>query len=490
MGLVMLVSLYTVRVVLNTLGKVDYGIYNVVGGIVVMFSFLSNTMAVAAQRFFSYELGKGKHDQLKKTFSAVIVIYVLMAIIIGIMAETLGLWFLNTQMNIPVDRLEAARWVYHFSVFSFLATILKSPYDAVIMSRENMKVYAYISVVDVVLKLVIVYLLLLFQIDKLKLYATLVFAVTIINVLIYWIYCRRKYPESRFSFIWDKALFKTLLSYSGLNMLGSVAMVANNQGLNILLNVFFGPVVNAARGIAYQINYIISQLTQNFMTAVRPQIIKYYATQEREQMFELIFRSTKFSYFLLSAIAMPLLLETHFILALWLKNPPEYTVIFTRLIIVMTVIESFSYPLMTSAQAAIQHFKKYMLTISAIMILNLPISYAFLKLGFQPQVVFYISIINTSICLLVRLYLLRSIIGLHMRTYIRKVFFPVITTTLLSVIIPLIIIHNFEEGLIRFIMSVIVGGIVSVTIIYFIGITNEERNFIFRMIKNKFKKNN
>jgi O-antigen/teichoic acid export membrane protein len=264
MLLIMGVSLYTVRIVLNTLGVEDYGIYNVVGGIVVMFSFLSNTMASASQRFFAFELGRKDYDQLKKTFSMTVTIYLIIAVIILILAETLGLWFLNTQLSIPVERMETANWVYQFTIFSFMMTMLTVPYNAAIVAHERMNVYAYVSIVEAFLKLLIVYILVLFSYDKLKLYAILMFGVTTFITLIYRTYCKRQFQECSYNFYWEKPLFKELIGYSGWNLFGAIAGILNNQGINILLNIFFGPIVNAARAIAYQVNTAVNQFVTNF----------------------------------------------------------------------------------------------------------------------------------------------------------------------------------------------------------------------------------
>jgi O-antigen/teichoic acid export membrane protein len=377
MLLTMVVSLYTVRVVLNTLGIVDYGIFNVVAGIVTTFSFLSVTLATATQRFFSFELGRNNYEQLKKTFSMTMTIYIMVAIIILVLAETLGLWFLNTKMSIPAERMEAANWIYQFSILSFMMTMFTIPYDAAIIAHERMDVYAYVSMIEVSLKLLIVYLLMIVSMDKLKLYAILILGVTTIITLIYRTYCQKKFDECHYSFYWDSNLFKTIAGYSGWNLFGSLAGVFNDQGINILLNIFFNPVINAARGIAFQISNSINLFVSNFSTAVNPQIIKYYAQNENQKMQTLVFQSSKFSYFLLFIITMPVLLETNLILSLWLKAVPEYVVLFTRLVIITTLIDSLSGPLITSALAT-GKIKYYQIIIGGFKLFNLPICFFFL----------------------------------------------------------------------------------------------------------------
>lgn len=483
MLLIMSVSLYTVRVVLNTLGVVDYGIYNVVGGVVSMFAFLSATMASASQRFFSFELGRNNQEQLKKTFSMTITIYAMVAIVILILAETVGLWFLNTKMTIPADRIDAARWIYQFSILSFMMTMFTIPYNASIIAHEEMKVYAYVSIIEVGLKLLIVYLLVLFSFDKLKLYAVLMFLVTTIVTFIYRTYCTRKFSECRFSFYWNKPLFKQIVSYSGWNLFGALAGMSNNQGINIMLNVFFGPIVNTARGIAYQVSSSVNQFVQNFVTATNPQIIKYYADDNKEQMLALVFRSSKFAFILLFILSMPILLETNFVFTLWLKDVPEYVVLFTRLVIICALIDSLSFPLMTTAQAT-GRIKKYQSITGSIMLLNLPVSYIFLKIGYPPVTVFYIAIVNSCVCLLIRLYLLRSMVGLQVKRYLANVILPLSIVILTSYIIPLFLKSEMNEGIIKFIVVAIAGLICSVACIFLFGLSAEERAYSMVLIKN------
>ena len=338
MFLIILVSLYTVRVVIKTLDITDYGIYTAVGGIVLALSFLSQTIASASQRFFAYELGRKDYLKLKRTFSIIFIVYVAIALIILLIAETLGLWFLNNVMTIPSDRLEAANWVYQFALFSFIVKILTNPYNAIIIARENMKIYAYVSIIEVFLKLLIVYLLIVFSVDKLKLYAVLIFVVTCIVSAIYRFICCRKYKEARFSFYWDRTLFRSVFSYSSWTLFGTMAGVANNQGTNLILNVFFGPVLNAAYSIAYQVSTVIQQFSSNFFMAIRPPLIKSYAEKNYDYMMQLFYLSSRFSFLLLYAIILPLILEVEFILKLWLGTVGEYMVLFTQLVLLIARI--------------------------------------------------------------------------------------------------------------------------------------------------------
>ncbi|MCI1683194.1 MAG: MATE family efflux transporter [Bacteroides sp.] len=482
MLLIMAVNLYTVRVVLKTLGAVDYGLYNVVGGIVMMFGFLSGTMASASQRFFAFELGRKNYVRLKQTFSMTMTIYLMIGAIILLLAETIGLYFLNTQMTIPPERMEAAKWVYQFSILSFMMTMFTVPYNASIIAHERMNVYAYVSIIEAVLKLLIVYLLVAFLFDKLKLYAILTFSVTTLVTFIYRTYCNRKFEECRFSFYWEKTLFREIVSYSGWNLFGALASVFNNQGVGIVLNLFFGPLVNAAQAIAYQVNNAINQFVQNFMTAVRPQIIKYYAANEKKQMLKLVFQSSKFSFLLLFILTMPILLETNFILEVWLKNSPQYVVLFTRLIIVSALIDSLSYPLMTVVQAT-GKVKKYQSSVGGMMLLNLPLSYLFLKLGYPAQTVFYLAILNSITCLFLRLILLRKMIDFPIMNYIQQTIIPLLLIAVFSYAIPYLLVTEMNKGFIRFFVVGLVGLISTGLFIYIMGLSKDEKQYINSFIK-------
>lgn len=482
MLLIMGVSFYTVRVVLNTLGAVDYGLYNVIGGIVVMFSFLSNTMASASQRFFAFELGRKNYRQLKRTFSITMTIYGIIAVVILVLAETVGLWFLNAHLTIPAERMEAANWVYQFTILSFMMTMIAVPYNAAIIAHERMKIYAYVSIVEAILKLAVVYVLLVFSYDKLKLYAVLMFGVTSLITLIYRAYCKKQFMECSYQFFWEKKLFQKLIHFSGWNLFGALAGIFNNQGINILLNVFFGPIVNAARAIAYQINNAINQFVSNFLMATRPQITKYYANGEKENMLNLVFQSSKFSYLLLFLLSMPILLETRFLLTLWLKEIPEYVVVFTRLIITTSLIDSLSFSLMSAAQAT-GEIRNYQATVGGVMLLNLPVSYFFLKLNYPPQSVMYIAMANAVVCLALRLILLRKMVQFPIVRYLKKVLLPLFVTSVVSCLIPLFFRYQLAENLYRVLLVGLLGAVSTLFIAFFFGISSSERRYVLRIFQ-------
>lgn len=478
----MLVSLYTSRVVLNTLGIEDFGIYNVVGGIVTMFGFLNASMSSATQRFLSFELGRRDFKKLREVFCMSLNIHFLIAGIVLILAETIGLWFLNNQMVIPLERVIAANWVYQFSIAAFIVTIISVPYNASIIAYERMNVFAYISILEVSLKLLVVFILQWSNVDKLKLYAVLLFLVSLLIRIIYGIYCKRKIASCSYTFVKDKELFKTLFSYAGWNLWGNLASVTMGQGINILLNLFFGPVINAARGIAYQVSNAVNQFSTSFQMAVNPQIIKSYASDNRIYMHQLIFSSAKYSFFLLFALALPILLETEFILTLWLKIVPEKTVLFTRLVIAIVLIDCMSGPLMTAAQAS-GKIKVYQSVVGGLLLLILPISYIFLKLGFPPETTMLVNLAISIIALFVRLWIITPLVGLSVTLFIKSVLVPVSLVTTFSIILPGINFYITEESALRIVSTFILSFMSVILSIYYIGLNQSERERVLSKVK-------
>lgn len=487
MLLTMAITLYTSRIVLNTLGVEDFGIYNVVGGFVTMFAFLNSAMASATQRFLSFEIGRKDLVQLRNVFSMSVNIHFIIAFVILLLAETVGLWFVNTQLTIPPERMNAAQWVYQFSILSMMVSIVSVPYNAIIIAHERMNVFAWVSIAEVSLKLLIVFMLQWFGFDKLKLYAVLVFSVSLIIRFIYGLYCKYNFKESKFRFFWDKPLFRTLMSYAGWNLWGNAASVIMGQGVNILLNIFFGPVVNAARGIAYQVRGAVQQFVGNFQMAMNPQIIKLYASDNMKQMHQLIFRGAKYSFFLLFIMSLPILLETEIILRLWLKTVPEYTVIFTRLIIVNILIDSISGPLMTAAQAS-GRIKLYQSVVGGLLILNLPISYLFLKLGFAPQITVYVSICVSIVALYARLKIINPLVNMKIMEYMNAVVFRIIPVILVAFIPPFLIYYTLEGNFVRLLFTCAISVISVLTTIYYLGLNKSEKQFMASKVKQLISK--
>lgn len=487
MLLTMLVTLYTSRVVLEILGVEDFGIYNVVGGIVVMFSFLNGTMASATQRFLAFEIGRNDFERLKKTFSLTLTIHVLIAFIILILAETIGLWFLNTQMNIPVERMEAARWVFQFSIFTSMIGIIQVPYNAAIIARERMNIYAYISIIEVCLKLLIVFMLTWISFDELKLYALLIFIVSLLISSFYKLYCVHFFKECVYHWAWDKELCQILLGYAGWNLIGNVSFVARTQGINILLNIFLGPAINAARGIAVQVNTAITSFVANFQLAVNPQIIKSYASKDILGMNKLIMQSSKYSFLLLYILALPLLLETDYILKIWLTVIPNYGVLFCRLMIISTLIDTLSGTLLYGVLAT-GKVKKYQLVMSCIFLFNMPLSYISLKLGYSPEYTIYVEMLLYVLALFARLLLVNKLVSLSIMEYFKKVIIKCLLVVTLSCILPILLRLNMQDGLLRLFCVSLLSLISSIVLIYYIALYKSEKVFFQNMYKTRIVK--
>lgn len=486
---IMVVTLYTSRVVLKTLGVEDFGIYNVVGGIVAMMGILNGAMSVSTQRYLTFELGKGDTVRLKQVFSTCFLIYLLLSGIFLVFAETVGLWFLNNKLIIPEERIVAANWVYQFSVISCINTLMVNPYNAVLIARERMNIYAYISIVEVILKLVIVYLLLVIPFDRLIIYGMLFLLMSIAVTMIYRIYCIRNYAESRFQYYWDKPLFMQLMSYSGWNLFGSLSGLVKGQGLNILLNMFFSPSVNASRGIAYQINNAITQFFTNFYTAVRPQITKYYAQGDLENMFKLVFRSSKFSFYLIFLLSLPIIIEAPYIIELWLGQLPDYVVPFTRMIVLISAIDSMASPLMTTCHAT-GRIKLYQSVVGTLIILNVPISYCFLRfMDCSPNIVFAVSLSLSTIALFLRVAIVKHLIdSFPVWDYVIKVLGLSLVIALLSAVVPSLL-HSYLPSSFLNCCIVVAASLLSTLIsVFLFGLTKGERQVIMEMVRKRIFK--
>lgn len=487
MLLTMVVALYTSRVVLSTLGVEDFGIYNVVGGFVTMVGFLNHGMTSATQRFLSFEIGTADPTRLKHTFFMSVNIHVILAVIILLITETVGLWVVNTQLTIPPERMNAANWVYQFSILTFLITVVTVPYHAVIIAHERMSIFAWLSIVEVFLKLLIVFMLQWFGFDKLKFYAVLMFAVTLIIRSLYGNYSVRSFFECRYRFYWNKSLFKTMMSYGGWSLWGNGAYAMSDQGVNMVLNMFFGPVVNAARGVAYQIKGAVYGFVLNFQVAVNPQIVKSYASNNLSYMYKLIYQSSKFSFFLLYIISLPLLYETEYILSLWLKEVPEYTVLFVRLVIVNILIESLSGSLIGAAQAT-GRVRVYHAAVGSVTISILPISYLFLHFGKGPEVAFYVIIAGSIIGLFLRLFILSSLIQLDIKGYFFSVLLRVGGVAILAIALSSALIMRLEVSFIRLLLSVLICTMSTFGAIYLIGLNKDDKGFLREMFNKFFKR--
>jgi O-antigen/teichoic acid export membrane protein len=472
--LIMLVSLYTIRVVLNTLGAEDYGIYNVVSGVVLMFGFLSNSMAGVSQRYFAFEIGRSDYEQLRRVFSLNFCIYILITVVVLLLTETVGMWFVNNKLSIPPGRRSAVLWVYQFAVISFIFTILTTPYMAVIIAHEDMNIYAYVSILEAVLKLGIVFILEVVESDKLKVYGILMCGVVFINTAIYRTICVAKYKECKLIFYWDKKLFKEIFAYNGWNLFGHISGMLRNQGTTVLLNQFFNPLVVAAQSIAASVNAAVSSFSSNFLNALHPQIIKNYSAGQKENMQRLAFRGAKASYFLMYLFSLPFFLEMPIILSLWLKQPPQYAVVFTRLILINVLVNSISYPIVTMAMAT-GRIKGYMLTLGLIQVLGFIAALIILLVGFSPWTVFVLSIGIDVVMFNVRLFLTKKLVGFSIKEFFKKTVYPVCIVSLLSPVVPVIIMLVINQSILR-LFAVGFFAVISLGVCVFtLGLDVEER---------------
>lgn len=484
----MVVSLYTSRVILNALGVEDFGIYNVVGGVVAMFTVISGSLSAAISRFITYELGKGDQSKLNKIFSASVTIQLLLSLIIVVLIESVGVWFLNAKMTIPADRVTAANWVLQFSIITFVINLISVPYNAAIIAHERMSAFAYISILEAIGKLAIAFFIMWSPIDKLIYYAILMCTVAVIVRLTYGHYCKKHFTECTYHFHWDKDILKQMFGFAGWNFIGASSVVFRDQGGNIILNIFFGPTVNAARGIANQVNTAITGFVQNFMTALNPQITKSYASGDGEYMMTLIFQGARLSFYMLLLLSLPVLINTHYILVIWLKIVPEHAVLFVRLILIFAMCESISNPLIT-AMLATGKIRNYQIVVGGLQLLNLPLSYLCLKTGFVPESILVVAIIISLACLFARLYMLWGMIGLSSILYMKNVFLNVLVVALLSAIIPYMLFCYMKETFFSFIIITLIAVLCTLVVEFYIGCNQKERFFVLnkvRNIKNKF----
>ncbi len=479
---ILCVGLYTSRIVLNALGVEDYGIYNVVGGFVAFFSFLNGSMATATQRFITFELARGNIERQITTFSTAAIIHFVIAVLIVIAAETVGLWFVYNKLVIPEERFSAAIWVYQFSILTTFVSIVSIPYNAAIIAHEKMSAFAYISILDTVLKLIIVFLLTRVTFDKLIFYAFLLFCISLLDRLIYGIYCKRQFAETQMKLIFDKKLFRAMTNIAGWSLFGNIAGISYTQGLNVLLNMFFGPAVNAARAIAVTIQGVVTGFVTNFQMALNPQITKSYAVGDLQRMHALIFASSKYSFFLLLLIALPIMIETQTILTLWLKIVPNYTVWFVRLILCILLIDTLSNPLMISAQA-VGRVKVYQSVVGGILLLILPIAYMALKLGGNPEIVFIVHLTVAVVALISRVIIVGRMVSFSFSSYVRKVLLPISTVFVLATGTSAILFYITPNGGIMGTVIIVVFALVFTSVAILVtGINTSERKLLWDKI--------
>ncbi len=477
----MLIGLYTSRVNLHSLGVEDYGIYNVVGGIVVMFSVINASISASISRFLTFELGTGNIERLKKIFSTSVTIQIIISLIILVLAETIGLWFLNNKMVIPESRMYAANWVYQFSIFTFILNLICMPYNACIVAHERMSAFAWISIYDAVTKLAVALLTFIAPIDKLIFFSGIIVVFVLIQRMIYNWYCHRNFEECHYSFVFEKSLLKQMFGFAGWNFIGATSAILRDTGGNIVINLFCGPAVNAARGIANAVNSAVLGFANSFTMALNPQITKSYASGDRENMMRIIYKGARFSFYLILVLGLPVLMETDYVLRIWLKIVPEHTVWFIRLTIIFAMSEAISNPLVT-AMLATGRIRNYQIVVGGIQMMNLPISYICLRMGCAPEAVMIVAIILSQMCFLSRMYMLRPLIGLKVRSYLKNVYLNIIFVSCVSVIIPLFVVSSMSEYFLRFVIVALVSLISACVSVIYIGCTKGERTFILSKV--------
>lgn len=484
---VMFISLYTSRVILEALGVEDYGIYQVVGGMVMMFSIISSSLSTAISRFITFEIGSGDKERLKKIFSTSITIQIVIALIVTLLVEVIGIWFMDTEMQIPAERMNAARWVLHCSVLTFCINLLSVPYNACIIAHEHMSAFAYISILEAVIKLAICYAIMVSPIDKLIFYAILMLLLAIAIRIIYAVYCHRNFEESRAKNGFDKSIFKEMIGFSGWSFFNNSAFILNNQGINMLMNVYFGVVVNAARGIAVQVENSVLQFVNSFTTAINPQITKSYANGDLQGMHKLVCRGARFSYFMILFIALPIIIEAEQILCMWLVEVPEHAVAFVQLSLIMGMCDCIGNTGYTACIAT-GKLKTYSLTITSIGCLEFPLAWGFFAMGAAPEYAYITYIAVKTTILFVRMFLLKNMIGLKVNTYIKSVFKPIVITTSTAIIAPIILHFYMEESIMRLIIVVVTSIVSSALAALYLGMNKNERTSIIKGIVRKFFK--
>jgi len=474
----MAISLYTSRVILEALGVDDFGVYNVVGGFVALFGILCKSLSSAASRFLNFEMGRGDKDKLAKVFSTTLTIHVALAIFIAVLAEFIGVWFVNNMMVISPNRLYAANWVFQFSVLTFCFNLITVPYHATIIAHERMNVFAYIGIFEGVAKLLICFLLLVSPLDRLIFYGILMFLIQLIVCLMNQIYCRNHFLECEYHFVHEKEMFMEISGFASWNMIGSSSAILRNQGNNILINIFFGPVVNAARAVANQVLHAVHAFVENFFIALKPQITQSYANGNWPYMMTLIFQGSRLAYYMLLFLCMPILLNTDYLLHLWLITIPDHSVSFVQLTLVFTMIESISSPLIT-AQLATGRIRNYQLVVGGLQIMNVPINYIILKMGGIPETILYVTIVISVCCLCARLYMLTSSIHLSVWDFTVRVLLNISLVSIVSLIIPLCLLQVLVENFASFVLITSVSFISTAFSILYVGCDKSERQFVY-----------
>lgn len=488
MFITMAIGLYTSRIVLQALGISDYGVYNVVGGIITMLSFLNAGMVASSQRFISYELGRNDIQQLKIVFCTSVNIHFLIALIAFILAETLGLWFINTQLNIDAERMVAANWVYQCSIFTFMVNVISVPYNSCIVAHEKMSVFAYISILEVILKLAVVFLLWIMPFDKLIVYAIMILGVSVLIRFCYTIYCKRHFKECTYHLILDKKLFKEMFSFAGWSIIGNLGFSFKDQASNIILNIFYGTTLNAARGIGVQVSSIVNTFSSNFSMALNPQITKQYAAGNEDESRKLVYLGSRYSFYLLTLISIPVIVNVDYILELWLGIVPEYTSYFLVLSLITSLLYAVSGTVTTALQAT-GKIKVFQIGICILMLSELPLAYLLLHFGYPPYSVMYPTLFTYTIAIIFRFYLIKRMVsGYSYKYYVVKVLFPCLLIFTLSWITCHAINEFFAAGFFSLIFSTLISIIIIASLVFGLGMDNPERKNTIKVIKKAIKR--
>lgn len=487
MLILMIISLYTSRIVLKSLGVEDFGIYNVVGGVVGMFAIISGSLSASITRFLNYEMGKGTSSNLNHIFCSSVTIQLMLSAIVFIIAETIGLWFLNEKMTIPTERLIATNWVYQLSIFTFIINLISVPYNAVIIAHEKMSVFAYIGIFEGLSKLLIAFVISISPIDHLISYSVLMCSIAIAVRLVYERYCSGHFEECKFKMVFDKKQLKEMFAFAKWNFIGAISGVLRDQGGNVILNLFCGPVVNAAKGISSQVNNAVVGFVTNFTIALNPQITQSYSAGNKEYMQVLMYQGAKLAYFVLFLLSLPIIINTPFILKIWLGNYPDYTVSFVRLTLILSMWESIASPMSTGLLAT-GRIKWYQIGVGGLNLLNIPLSYLLLRFGFSPNVVLIVAIVLSQFALFLRLYFIRLLLDFNIGVFITHIYIRILLVSFVSAVISILVHQQMSSTFMGFMFTTLVSMVITMITIIILGCSKSERGIVYSsLLKLKHK---
>ncbi len=484
---IMALSFFTTRIVLEKLGASDYGVNNVVGGFVSMFTVLNSILQTGTRRFLSLNLGKGDALVLKDTFSTAFVIHLIVGTFVVVLLETFGIWFLNSQLNIDSGRMVAANWVFQFSVLTVFLSITQTPYTAAVTSHENFSIYAFMSIFETVAKVAVLFLLIFIPGDKLIIYSALLLGVSAINISVYRVYCIRKFPECQFTLKVNHNLLKEMVRFSGWSVIANVFQVGNTQGVSILLNIFFSTLVNAARGLATTVTFTISQFVNGFIIAAEPQLVKYYGANDREHFEKLVFNITQYTLFLLAIFAVPVFMEIDYVLKLWLTEVPQYTSEFIKITIISSLLVN-SYIMIDKAIIASGHIKQMALIGNTIPVIQLPLVYIFLKLGYSPVVTYIITLVPQFLGMFANLWISKHYINFPSGRFFFQIMVKNSLFIIIACIIPYIVREMMPDGLLRFLVVCSLSVFCTIGIMYSFAMNAETKQMVRQKVIGKIFK--